>query len=101
LDEKESTLDKSRRQLQQLKSEKAGLDEEKTELGEALDLKEKKISVLQVQKAMWDENGVSFRPTLSEFKLPLTSCKFIAVIIKRRNSRQKYQCLQNYCFAQP
>ena len=49
LDEKDSTLEKSRRQLSQLKAEKAGLDEEKTELGEALDIKEKKISLLQVR----------------------------------------------------
>ena len=50
LDEKDSTLEKSRRQLSTLKAEKAGLDEEKTELGEALDIKEKKISLLQVRK---------------------------------------------------
>ena len=36
--------------MSQLKAEKAGLDEEKTELGEALDIKEKKISLLQVRK---------------------------------------------------
>ena len=50
LDEKDSTLEKSRRQLSQLKAEKAGLDEEKSELGEALDIKEKKISLLQVTR---------------------------------------------------
>ena len=43
LDEKDSILEKSRRQLSTLKAEKAGLDKEKTDLGEALDIKEKKI----------------------------------------------------------